>query len=405
MHPRPNLFFDKNKIKSIGDASTVTQMRRVVVESSDYNSNVSFTNKTLGNDSKAGFVRSIFQQGLVYQHSLLISGFQDKTSYDVFVIMGQSNAVGIGGNSFYATGSYQAGDEYLESDRLPTPGIKQWRRYNNDDTLFTSTTPNDYIIDAADLLDHNMIFTPADASVYQSRPSNNAANGFRGRQVGFAYTFAKEYKARTGRNVLLVPAARNGTSSTQWSKGNAALLYDNALSGTIAAVNSYPRNRLCGVLWHQGESDGIAARGSGSEAAGSLIRTQFIARVKAIIDNFRADLIANGITGSKVINANIPWLLGGFSEAWIEGASAGIPRTNLRAINNAVRGIGENTISGETFVNTAWVTSATIGDGLGENAVLPNISPTDTIHFSSSGQRIFGRRYFNVFYDRFSANI
>jgi hypothetical protein len=322
-------------------------------------------------------------------------------SYDVFVIMGQSNAVGIGGNSFYRTGSYQAGDEYIDSDRQATPGIKQWRRYNNDDTLFNSSNPNDYIIDAVDLLDHNMVFTAGDTSVFASRPSNNPSNGFRGRHVGFAYTFAKQYKNRTGRNVLIVPAARNGTSSTQWSKGAPEALYENALNRTVAAVNSYPGNRLCGVLWHQGESDGIAARNAGSDAAGLVVRDAFVTRIKAIIDNFRSDLISNGITGGKVVNANIPWLLGGFSEAWIEGANAGVPRTNLRRINDAVRDIGENTISGQTFVNTAWVTSATVGDGLGENANLPNISPSDTIHFSSTGQRIFGKRYFNVYSEKF----
>ena len=332
--------------------------------------------------------------------------FPDNIGYDVFVIMGQSNAVGIGGNSFYTngTGVADVGDEYLNIDKETTSGIKQWRRYNDDDSLFSSSNPNDYIIDARDLLDHNMLFTSSDTSVYGSRPSNNAGNGFRGRQVGFAYTFAKEYTNRTGRNVLLVPTARNGTSSLQWSKGAGDLLYDNALNRTIAAVNSKPNNRLCGILWHQGESDAIFARGQ-SGATFEALRIAFIDRVTAIINTFRSDIAANGITGNKVISADIPWLLGGFTIPWINSTTLNdAQRANLNAFYNTVKAIGENTTAGRTFINTAWITSGIVGDGLGENANLPVIG-ANGIHFNATGQRIFGKRYFNVYYNRFGSLI
>lgn len=73
MHPRPNLPFDKRKAGGSRDASAITRMLKAVAESADYNSKVGFTNYTLGSSSKAGFIWSINQQGLVNDYRNIIS--------------------------------------------------------------------------------------------------------------------------------------------------------------------------------------------------------------------------------------------------------------------------------------------------------------------------------------------
>jgi hypothetical protein len=318
-------------------------------------------------------------------------------SYDVFVIMGQSNAVGFGGQSVYipTTGT---NDEYLDIDRYSTPGIKQWRRYNNDDTLYTSATATSFIVDARDQLDHNHDFTataylqPSDARSISNTvdTSSGTVSIRRARMVGFGYSFAKEYKAYTGRDVLLVPCARGGTSTTQWTKGNAAGLYQDALDRTIAAVTSVSGNKLCGVLWHQGESDVAVISG-------------FTDRLQAIITSFRTDLVANGISGNKTLSTNVPWLIGELVPAYQDDNSIRVSEgTSAQkiALNTALKGVAD------TFTNTVWVAARAISGGYDpdDTQVLGPVSASNSqgiVHFNASSQRIFGKRYFNQYIDKF----
>ena len=498
MRPRPNLPFDKKKARGVGDASAITRMQKATAESADYNSKVGFTNITLGSSSKSGFIWSIFQPGLVYQHSLMNSGFNIVIlsatelilsgntiriywttsrpvsvvvdfyqsdipskigtvqvdngitmaelsitttvgkfykatirpidvlaspyttpdtlytgSYDVFVIMGQSNSVGLGGQSLYI-GITGTDDEYSDIDRYSTPGIKQWRRFNDDDTLFTSATATDFIVDARDMLDHNVNFSadsylrPTDSrSVSNTIITPSGTVSIRRPQlVGFGYSFAREYKVYTGRDVLLIPCGRGGSSIVDWAKSaNVNSLYDNALTRTIAAVNSISGNKLCGILWHQGETEAVnfnnASYNPNNLAIGPYIDT-FKQRLQTVITSFRTDIVTNGITGNKTLNTNVPWLIGGLVPAWLDDNSVRPNNgpTVKNAVNEALNNVAVN------FTNTAWVTSRQIVGGYDPNDTDKLGSVLDTnfngiIHFNASSQRKFGKRYFNQYIDRF----
>ena len=65
-----------------------------------------------------------------------------------------------------------------------------------------------------------------------------------------AASFADEVAKATGDRVGLIPCADGGTKLSQWMPGE--VLYDHAVMMTRLAQRS---SRLCGILWHQGESD------------------------------------------------------------------------------------------------------------------------------------------------------
>ena len=89
-----------------------------------------------------------------------------------------------------------------------------------------------------------------------------------GRSFGLAVA-----DARPGTTVGLVPCAVGGTSIVQWAKGGK--LYGDAIArARVAAAHGTFR----AVLWHQGEAD--VNRDGGDYAA----------KLRALIDDFRADL-------------------------------------------------------------------------------------------------------------------
>jgi hypothetical protein len=69
--PTTNIPFDKNKNRRVGDASAMTKMIKVRAEILDYQSKNGFTNYTLGSSSKAGFIWSIHQQGLLNDYTVI----------------------------------------------------------------------------------------------------------------------------------------------------------------------------------------------------------------------------------------------------------------------------------------------------------------------------------------------
>jgi len=102
------------------------------------------------------------------------------TGYDVFVIAGQSNAVGVGAGPYV---------DVLKSKSLDAK-IFQLGRYGTD---------NKKIIPGQDVLQH-FSYTPRTTT------------------IGFGMAFARRYARWMDKNrkVLLIPAAMGGTSVLQW---------------------------------------------------------------------------------------------------------------------------------------------------------------------------------------------
>ena len=100
----------------------------------------------------------------------------------------------------------------------------------------------------------------------------------RGKGVGPGLAFAKEYYARTGVPVGLIPSAHGGTSLTQWDPGLRDRGGDSLYGATmerIAAVGG----KIAGVLWYQGESE-----------ANPQDAEHFHDRASALTEAFRRDL-------------------------------------------------------------------------------------------------------------------
>lgn len=169
-----------------------------------------------------------------------LGGDAADVGFDVILVAGQSNAVGNGA-------SFDAQLDAVDSR------VWQW---------CASGAYSGQVIPALDPLYHPSTLTG---------------------RIGFAVAFARLYAAsiQQNRRVLLVPAAVSGTAFTtgagDWVAGApGGVLYEQAVSLATSAVGRLSTNRLVGVLWLQGESDG------------SLTQAQYETHLDALIAGFRA---------------------------------------------------------------------------------------------------------------------
>ncbi len=70
---------------------------------------------------------------------------------------------------------------------------------------------------------------------------------------GLSIAFGDAVQRATGRAVGLIPCAMGGSALSEWQEGMP--LFETAVAVTKAAEAESAR--LCGILWHQGEADGL----------------------------------------------------------------------------------------------------------------------------------------------------
>jgi hypothetical protein len=235
--------------------------------------------------------------------------------YDVFLIAGQSNAQGWG------TGIDTTVD-FSDPRILQYPGSG-----TNQRTLRLATEP----------------------LVHRATEAN---------KIGFGLDFARNYVRVTNRNVILVPCASPGTGfqDNRWNPGND--LFNYAVENTLLVLALDSKNKLKGILWHQGEQD--------VGTADSLYQT----RLDAMINAFR----------SQLNQPTVPFICAGMVPGWVAGDAG---RQAIQAVIAATP---------TRISNTAYV------DPTG----LAGISG-DIIHFSNISQRLLGDRYFAAYITRFYA--
>lgn len=103
--------------------------------------------------------------------------------------------------------------------------------------------------------------------------------------VGFGLTFGRLHAESSSRPVLLVPAARgesgfhpqNGFSWNIEDHPSVVNLYRYACTQVAAALEAHPGSQLSGILWHQGEAD-----------VRHLGQQDYSAKLDALIVGFRA---------------------------------------------------------------------------------------------------------------------
>ena len=228
---------------------------------------------------------------------------------DLFLVAGQSNATG-------------NGDPFVESlDAAVVPGVWQW------------DSDNQAVIPAVSPLKHH------------TAP----------RRAGFGYHFGVLYKRATGRDVVLIPRAKNGSRlrTEFWQPGlPGGDGYESAIQETNAAIRS-TGGQLRGILWHQGEADTTLAP---TEAEHSALLAELVAGLRLRITG--ADLAV--------------FLCGGMVPDWVAATPA------ADAVEAALANIGDY------CARAAYVPA----DGLSGNQWVD-----DTIHFNAESQRILAQRY------------
>ena len=170
--------------------------------------------------------------------------------------------------------------------------------------------------------------------------------------INLAETFVLRFlQDHPGDTVGIVPCADGGTCLDQWMPGQ--VLFDHAVMMTQLAQRS---STLCGILWHQGESDCYDERYPLYEEKCSHILQELRKAVKA---------------------PEVPVLLGGLGEYLEENPN---PRyLKYVHVNSALQAMAAK------LPKFGDVASA----GLGSNP--------DKLHFSAAALREFGHRYYEAY--------
>lgn len=234
-------------------------------------------------------------------------------SCDLFLVAGQSNASGNGAPF----------DEML--DAIVVPGVCQW------------DAKSQRVIDAVSPLQHH------------TAP----------RRVGFGYHFGVMYKHMTGRDVVLVPRGKDGSSLKDgfWQPGlPGGEGFEDAVRECNAAIRA-TGGHFKGTLWHQGEADTLL----------QPTEQQHRDLVLDLIAGLRARI--TGAEGSI-------FLCGGMVPEWVAATAAAAP------IEAALASIGTHSD------RTAYVSA----EGLAGNAW-----PDDEIHLSAASQRTLALRYLSTY--------
>lgn len=171
--------------------------------------------------------------------------------------------------------------------------------------------------------------------------------------VSLAASFADAWsKANPDQEIGLIPCAEGGSSLNDWHPEG--ILFQHALSQARFAQRS---SQICGILWHQGESDSY----------GSL-HENYYEKLKNIIETLRNELNLK----------EVPLIIGGLGD-FLGKTGFGQHATEYPQVNEQLKHF-----AGEQH-NCYFVTAADL------------TANPDGIHLDAVSQRKFGYRYFEAF--------
>lgn len=171
--------------------------------------------------------------------------------------------------------------------------------------------------------------------------------------VSLAASFADAWsKANPGEEIGLIPCAEGGSSLDDWHPDG--ILFQHALSEARFAQQS---SQICGILWHQGESDSYHS-----------LHETYLEKLTLIIETLRNEL--------NLID--VPLIIGGLGD-FLGKTGFGQHATEYQQVNEQLQQSASN------HQNCYFVTAA----GLTANP--------DGIHLDAVSQRKFGYRYFDAF--------
>lgn len=274
-----------------------------------------------------------------------------QTNYDIYVIAGQSNAVGMGEGIQFESSSH-----LLNSYKIHQMGKAEFAN-------LSAVTP------ARDSLNH-----------WGTRSDS---------YKGFGIPFARRVANHLARNrkILLIPAARGSTSIVEWnnsandlmvSRADSTELYDNMVSRVHRALQLNSGNRLKGVLWQQGGADILALANSGHPArlrnvSDSVYPAEYRKRLMDLRNDLRSEFSSQNcfafLMGEEVTD---------FGDA------------NKNSARKLIMDELQSVASSDPCGKSAVISSAALRTN--EDSGLKSLA--GKIHISAEGQRVFGHRFY-----------
>jgi hypothetical protein len=329
--------------------------------------------------------------------------------YDVLVLGGASNAIGLDFAGLAAAGGFPHTpaeattgmvDAYGNAVLLWGPDLAGDTQYNSSQSLglnaqtLSVAVASYSTVGASNWRQDSLSTTVVSLSSAMSSVTGPLygflanANGGNGGATdsgpSLAYTFAQMYANNVlarGRQLVVVAAAAAGTGVTGQASNKPLWQYDAALylrmvnatravmGLSTATASSAAANRVVGLLWHQGEAD--LADPSGS----------YLPALSTVVGGFRADAKAPGV----------PVVMGHFVPTYVLGADDG----NQSLLKNS-RCI-------EAYPSTCADARARVASshGLHTGGYAAGVlsSSEAAVTFSARANRAYGQRYFNAFLD------
>lgn len=263
--------------------------------------------------------------------------------YDIIILAGQSNAEGYG----------------LGDTSIP---------YEPDERILMMRDSGECgYIDQPDGARNFVVTTPY---VFKTEVAREKVGGGK-KQGSFWLTFAKKYieagLLKEGRQLLIVNGSVGGASFAckQWGVGN--VLHERLLLMMKEAKRS-DDDRFVALLWHQGEGDAYPET---EEIPASKRGQMYYDDLFATVSDIR----------SKAGDKSLPFIAGEYCNEWY----LTIPKV-CDAILSATQKVCDDLGNGGIASSCGLISNGqAVGDG-------------DKCHFSRESLRIFGERYFDVFY-------
>lgn len=331
-------------------------------------------------------------------------------TYDIIVIIGQSNSTG-NGTTEYNT---------FECPPLVS-GVYTTYLMNKTDAHYRDDFDNKFNDNIRTFTSDNRI-VPAFEGL-----SNAKTAGLRG-MYGFGVSFARQYilegKLTAGRKILLInrgygDAGFLNNHSKRWNHYLENNLFDNALNSIKRAKSAInPNSEVKAILWHQGEADVSAIFDTSIR---NTLTTNFdtiriqLGLTQSTLGTYTEDNVKDlysrslitmlNLLRSEITSTTTPILLGGLCPSMYINhkisatqSSSQPANTNYPLMNQLILSISRN--NGYRFVSAEPI--STVSDF---NHYLKSNSGSDVVHFSKSSQIELGKRYFFVYNDSITLNV
>ena len=288
------------------------------------------------------------------------------SSYGIVIVAGQSNAVGRG---LYGVWSYprpSAAARVFQVVRTYTAG--------QPDTAASITAAQFSLVQATEPLDNDTTITKV------QNPN----------RIGFAYAFSQYVasdQAAAHECVVIVPAARSGTSVLAWNlitrqyAGDLSFFYRDMIDRTKLALAKLPNSHVTAFLWQQGEEDTATIGSVGSAAPLRL------AALMPDVATYHLQLAGVMAQMRQDLGCGFPLLMGRMADSYLTGfftdpieeAAAEVAKTG---VTNAIRSVA----AAEPCGDGHFIDSAGLLTNSQEASAPANALSHDYTHFSAAAQ-------------------